>query len=270
MLLPKGHPLAAKDKITPKDPAQDQMFLLDAPPSADYFPVILRDVGTEPVIALRSSSFETVCGLAARGLGYALRATQRAALTAVRLSSARLMPLHAFPTWRLPAEWALAPARQPSGCDGSAVLMPQLRTDGYNRAVRPLTSARSPPAQPIPNNPSTTNGHGRWARGKVIFLRRKSPQDLDTRKTPSAMIQSGRSIRSCRMSSSSSRMDWRADAASVQAGNLSQRSAPVRGDLSLYREFIKRANSMSTGVQVIPLALTEWQVEIGPTAVIAD
>lgn len=56
----------------------------------------------------------------------------------------------------------------------------------------------------------------------------------------------------------------------MQAENLSQRSAPVRGDLSLYREFIKRANSMSTGVQVIPLALTEWQVEIGPTAVIAD
>ncbi len=78
VLLPEGHPLAAKTTIDPADLADLPMVLLNAPPSADYFPRLLRDAGVEPRIAYRSSSLETVRGLVGQGLGYALLATRPA------------------------------------------------------------------------------------------------------------------------------------------------------------------------------------------------
>lgn len=78
VLLPEAHPLAVRDSLMPGDLAGEPMVLLDAPPSADYFPAILREAGVEPRIAFRSASFETVRGLVARGLGYALLATRPA------------------------------------------------------------------------------------------------------------------------------------------------------------------------------------------------
>ncbi|WP_417723559.1 LysR substrate-binding domain-containing protein [Salipiger sp.] len=76
VLLPESHPLAARTAVTPADLAGEPMVLLDAPPSGDYFPSILRAAGVEPKIAFRSSSFETVRGLVARGLGYSLLGTR--------------------------------------------------------------------------------------------------------------------------------------------------------------------------------------------------
>ncbi len=78
VLLPAGHALAARDQVAPADLATLPMVLLNAPPSADYFPRLLRDAGVEPRIAFRSSSFETVRGLVGQGLGYALLATRPA------------------------------------------------------------------------------------------------------------------------------------------------------------------------------------------------
>lgn len=78
VLLPEGHALAAHTQINPADLADLPMVLLNAPPSSDYFPQLLRDAGVEPRIAHRSTSFETVRGLVGAGLGYALLATQPA------------------------------------------------------------------------------------------------------------------------------------------------------------------------------------------------
>ena len=78
VLLPAGHPLAKRARISPADLADLPMVLLNAPPSSDHFPQLLRDAGVDPRIAHRSTSFETVRGLVGAGLGYALLATQPA------------------------------------------------------------------------------------------------------------------------------------------------------------------------------------------------
>jgi DNA-binding transcriptional LysR family regulator len=79
VLLPAAHPLAAKPHIDAADLADLPMVLLNAPPSNDYFPDLLRAAGVEPKIAFRSASFETVRGLVGHGLGYALLATKPSA-----------------------------------------------------------------------------------------------------------------------------------------------------------------------------------------------
>lgn len=81
VLLAASHPLAAKAQLVPQDLAGMPMVLLNAPPSSDYFPAILRDAGVEPQIAYRSSNFEMVRGLVGQGLGYALLATRPASVT---------------------------------------------------------------------------------------------------------------------------------------------------------------------------------------------
>lgn len=79
VLLPEGHPLTEEAEIDPAALAAEPMVLLDTPPSRDYFPAILAEAGVEPQIAWRSRSLETVRGLVAEGLGYALLTTHPAA-----------------------------------------------------------------------------------------------------------------------------------------------------------------------------------------------
>jgi DNA-binding transcriptional LysR family regulator/flavin reductase (DIM6/NTAB) family NADH-FMN oxidoreductase RutF len=80
VLLPADHPLAARTQIDAADLAKLPMVLLNAPPSNDYFPDLLRAAGVEANIVFRSAAFETVRGLAGLGLGYALLATKPSAV----------------------------------------------------------------------------------------------------------------------------------------------------------------------------------------------
>ena len=76
VLLPEGDPLAAKDRIEAADLAGRPMVLLNTPPSPDYFLALLREQGVEPQVAWRSATVETVRGMVAHGLGYALLASR--------------------------------------------------------------------------------------------------------------------------------------------------------------------------------------------------
>ena len=78
VLLAADHPLAAKDAVEPRDLDDIPMVLLSTPPSPDYFLTLLREQGVEPQVAWQSSAIETVRGLVANGLGYALLASSPA------------------------------------------------------------------------------------------------------------------------------------------------------------------------------------------------
>lgn len=77
LLLPPGHRFAGRESVGLAELIDDPMILLDTPPSADYFRSLFTRVGTEPNVAFRSSSYDSVRGLVAHGLGYSLL-TQRA------------------------------------------------------------------------------------------------------------------------------------------------------------------------------------------------
>ncbi|MEL6997966.1 MAG: LysR substrate-binding domain-containing protein, partial [Pseudomonadota bacterium] len=77
-LLPEDHPLAKKDTIAPEDLAELPMVLLATPPSPDYFLTLLRDQGIEPNVAWQTNALETVRGMVANGLGFALLASEPA------------------------------------------------------------------------------------------------------------------------------------------------------------------------------------------------
>lgn len=79
VLLPAGHPLAAREALSPADLADEPMILLGTPPSAGYFTSLMREAGVEPRIACRAASIETLRGMVGHGLGYALLVTKPAA-----------------------------------------------------------------------------------------------------------------------------------------------------------------------------------------------
>lgn len=70
ILLYPDHPLAGMRKIRLKDLANENMVLLDIPSVRDNQLPNLRAAGLDPRIAWRSTSFEAVRGMVARGLGY--------------------------------------------------------------------------------------------------------------------------------------------------------------------------------------------------------
>lgn len=76
VLLPEGHMLASQPEILPEELAEEPMILLEGQPSRDYFTGLLAAEGVTPEIAYRSTSIETVRGLVAHGLGFALLVTQ--------------------------------------------------------------------------------------------------------------------------------------------------------------------------------------------------
>lgn len=77
-LLAQTHPLASKQSVTADDLAEEAMVLLSTPPAPEYFLSLLRNQGVEPRITYRSGTIETVRGLVANGLGYALLASRPA------------------------------------------------------------------------------------------------------------------------------------------------------------------------------------------------
>ncbi|MCU1444505.1 LysR family transcriptional regulator [Cryobacterium sp.] len=71
-VLPAQHPLAARGTVHLRELGLEKLILLDLPHSRDYFLNLLGSVGIEPNIRYRSTSYETVRALVARGHGYSI------------------------------------------------------------------------------------------------------------------------------------------------------------------------------------------------------
>jgi flavin reductase (DIM6/NTAB) family NADH-FMN oxidoreductase RutF len=124
--LAEGHPLAARAAVALADLAPLPMVLLDAPPSADYFLGLFAAAGLTPRVAWRSTSFEMVRGLVARGLGYALLATRPAAAMSYDGSALVARPLaEAVPPSRVVLA-ARDGAALPPAAEGFALLCREL------------------------------------------------------------------------------------------------------------------------------------------------
>jgi DNA-binding transcriptional LysR family regulator len=76
VLLPKGHRLARKRRVSLRELAREPFILMDTPAGREYFLGILTDAGISPPIAHRSPSFEVVRGLVGQGLGFSLLVTR--------------------------------------------------------------------------------------------------------------------------------------------------------------------------------------------------
>lgn len=72
VLVGQEHPLADRDEVSIVELADHDMVQLDVPPSAAYFESIFDGEGVEMRVRHRTSSYELVRALVARGLGYAL------------------------------------------------------------------------------------------------------------------------------------------------------------------------------------------------------
>lgn len=81
VLLPADHALAGKNDIALEQLAQEPLILLDAPLSRDYFLSLFSDMGIEPNIGMRTSSFELIRSMVANGSGYSIFVTRPAAMT---------------------------------------------------------------------------------------------------------------------------------------------------------------------------------------------
>ena len=71
-ILPKGHTLAAQERLGLADLAPEPMVFLDLPLSREYFLSLFYSKGLEPRIAHRFAAIEMVKGMVANGFGYAL------------------------------------------------------------------------------------------------------------------------------------------------------------------------------------------------------
>ena len=72
VLLPADHPLADDDSVALHDLTHEQLILLDVPPSGDHTLDMLTRAGVTPDIGYRTSNYELVRSLVARGFGYSL------------------------------------------------------------------------------------------------------------------------------------------------------------------------------------------------------
>ncbi|HEY1972148.1 MAG TPA: LysR family transcriptional regulator [Pseudonocardia sp.] len=72
VLLAPGHPLAGQRDVALAELADHDMVMLDFPPSEHQFSTLLAGAGVVPRVRHRTSSFEMVRSLVARGRGYGL------------------------------------------------------------------------------------------------------------------------------------------------------------------------------------------------------
>ncbi|HEY0387368.1 MAG TPA: LysR family transcriptional regulator [Gaiellales bacterium] len=71
-VLPAGHRLALRKRVSLAELAREPHILLDLPLSREYFMQLFAEAGLEPAIALRSQHPETIRTLVANGFGYAI------------------------------------------------------------------------------------------------------------------------------------------------------------------------------------------------------
>lgn len=72
VLLPPDHPLASRRAVTLQQLANEPLILFDLPPGGEYFLSIFADADLRPRVRFRTTSYELVRSLVARGLGYAI------------------------------------------------------------------------------------------------------------------------------------------------------------------------------------------------------
>ncbi|NVN00404.1 LysR family transcriptional regulator [Arthrobacter sp. SDTb3-6] len=72
VILPERHPLASRETLSLKELAPLPLILFDLPPGGDYFLSFFSDEILAPNIKYRTTSFEMVRALVARGLGYSI------------------------------------------------------------------------------------------------------------------------------------------------------------------------------------------------------
>lgn len=72
VLLPPGHRLASRERIGLRALADEPLILFDLHPGGEYFLSLFTEAGLEPRIHYRTSSYELVRSLVARGLGYSI------------------------------------------------------------------------------------------------------------------------------------------------------------------------------------------------------
>ncbi|GAA2031836.1 LysR family transcriptional regulator [Yaniella flava] len=70
--LPEEHPMAALPAVKLESLEQDPLILLDLPPAGDNTLRLLHERGLRPWVIHRSTSYETVRSMVARGFGYSL------------------------------------------------------------------------------------------------------------------------------------------------------------------------------------------------------
>ncbi|MDE1569032.1 LysR family transcriptional regulator [Aquabacter sp. P-9] len=91
VVLSAGHRLADRESVDLRDLIDEPLIVFDVPQSGANTQDVFAQLGLVPRIAYRSTSFELVRGLAARGLGYALMLQRPAA--AVSYDGAPLVTL---------------------------------------------------------------------------------------------------------------------------------------------------------------------------------
>jgi DNA-binding transcriptional LysR family regulator len=77
-VLPQRHRLARSERVSLKALAAEPLILLDLPASREYFLSLFLNLGIEPRVGFRTSSYEMVRGMVANGHGYALLNTEPA------------------------------------------------------------------------------------------------------------------------------------------------------------------------------------------------
>lgn len=100
VILPAHHRLADDSPVALQSLEHEPLILLDLPPAGDNTLRLLHDQGLEPNVIHRSSSYETVRSMVARGFGYSLFFQQT--MTEVSYEGLRLVHRKTDPP--LPAE----------------------------------------------------------------------------------------------------------------------------------------------------------------------
>lgn len=72
IILPEQHELASRETLALKELAPQPLILFDLPPGGDYFLSFFAAENLTPNIRYRTTSFEMVRALVARGLGYSI------------------------------------------------------------------------------------------------------------------------------------------------------------------------------------------------------
>lgn len=75
-LLPADHRLAGAPEVRLEQLVADDLVLLDAPPSSEHTLSLFAEQGLQPRVRHRTTSYEVVRALVARGLGYGILVTR--------------------------------------------------------------------------------------------------------------------------------------------------------------------------------------------------